>query len=104
VTALPSSVQLEDGRTFELRDLDPGDMLDLIEAAGSASASSAWMRYAVMICSVRAISGKPIMMPRTKQAIRELAVRIGNEGVDALYEAHYPGEIDERQELETAKN
>ena len=48
------------------------------------------MRYALMICSVNAIDGKPVLMPRTKDAVRELARRIGNAGMDALSKAHYP--------------
>lgn len=104
---LPAQLDSGDGRIFGLREISPGEMLDLIEAAGAAAASDAWMRYAVMICSVEAIDGKPIMMPTTKNAIRELGRRIGNSGVDALAKAIYP-EPDQdagtMSELETAKN
>ena len=71
-------------------------MLDLIEAAGSAASSSAWMRYALMICSVSAIDGKPIMMPSTKQGVRELGCKIGNVGMEALARCHYPEDVDGR--------
>ena len=71
-------------------------MLDLIEAAGSAASSSAWMRYALMICSVSAIDGKPIMIPTTKQGVRELGCKIGNVGMEALARCHYPEDADGR--------
>ncbi len=87
---LPSEIDSGDARRFSLRETDPADMLDLIEAAGNAAASVAWMRYALMICSVSAIDGKPVLMPLTKSALRDLAKRIGNAGMEALASAHYP--------------
>lgn len=106
--ALPADITCDDNRRFELREANPGDMLDLIEAAGSAASSAAWMRYALMICSVSAIDGKPVMMPTTKEAVRELGRRIGNAGMDALSRVHYPEDgLDSAQsgsELDTAKN
>lgn len=105
---LPPEIECEDGRRFMLREANPGDMLDLIEAAGTAASSAAWMRYALMICSVSAIDGKPVMMPSTKEGVRELGRRIGNAGMDALAGAHYPEQenvvLSDREELETAKN
>ena len=105
---LPAEIDSGDGRRFALREANPGDMLDLIEAAGSASSSSAWMRYALMICSVNAIDGKPVMMPLAKEAVRELGRRIGNTGMDALSRAHYPDDDQDgaasNSELDTAKN
>jgi hypothetical protein len=104
---LPSEIDSGDGRRFALRESNPADMLDLIEAAGSAASSSAWMRYALMICSVSAIDGKPVLMPLTKNAVRELAKRIGNVGMEALAHAHYPDNDDEAtpsSEIDTAKN
>ena len=91
---LPSDIEVGDGRRFSLREANPGDMLDLIEAAGSAASSSAWMRYALMICSVSAIDGKPVMMPTTKQGVRELGCKIGNIGMEALARCHYPEDTD----------
>lgn len=105
---LPGEVESGDGRRFELRDANPADMLDLIEAAGSAASSAAWMRYALMICSVSAIDGKPVIMPSTKEGVRDLGRRIGNVGMDALACAHYPeGDTaadSEDRELDSAKN
>ena len=105
---IPSEIESGDGRSFTLLEASPGDMLDLIEAAGAAASSGAWMRYALMICSVSAIDGKPVLMPTTKQGVRELGCRIGNAGMDALARVHYPEEdnpVDlQVQELDTAKN
>lgn len=105
---LPAEITCADDRRFALREANPGDMLDLIEAAGSAASSAAWMRYALMICSVSAIDGKPVMMPTTKEAVRELGRRVGNGGMDALSRVHYPDdEPDNTQsgsELDIAKN
>ncbi len=105
---LPPEIDVADGRRFTLREANPADMLDLIEAAGSAASSGAWMRYALMICSVSAIDGKPILMPLTKNAVRELARRIGNAGMEALARVHYPEEADEgtasSAAIDTAKN
>lgn len=87
-------VTTEDGRRLSLREINPGDMLDLIEAAGSAAGSAAWMRYALLICSVEAIDGKPVMMPHTKDAVRDLGRKIGNVGIAALSSFHYPENAD----------
>lgn len=107
---LPAEIDSGDGRRFALREANPGDMLDLIEAAGTAASSTAWMRYALMICSVSSIDGKPIMMPATKQGVRELGRKIGNVGMEALARAHYPDDpvVDDEhhhdKELDIAKN
>ena len=105
---LPPEIDSGDGRRFSLREANPADMLDLIEAAGNAASSGAWMRYALMICSVCAIDGKPVLVPLTKNAVRELGKRIGNVGMEALARVHYPEE-DEADaampiEAEVAKN
>lgn len=105
---LANEIDSGDGRRFSLQSSTPADMLDLLEAAGSAASSEAWMRYALMICSVSAIDGKPILMPRTKDAVRELGRKIGNIGMDALSRAHYPDELSQDSasaaEIDTAKN
>ena len=106
--SLPGEIDSGDGRRFALREANPGDMLDLIEAAGTAASSAAWMRYALMICSVNGIDGKPVMMPVTKEGVRELGRRIGNVGMEALVRVHYPDEVDAvgqgDRELDVAKN
>ncbi|MFT9220371.1 hypothetical protein [Gluconobacter oxydans] len=83
----PQEVVLSDNRRLTLREIDPADMLDLIEAAGSAingASASAWLGYAEMICSVTAIDGVPVQMPQTKDEIRELSRRVGKAGIAVL--------------------
>ncbi|MCQ8277789.1 hypothetical protein NFI95_04940 [Acetobacteraceae bacterium KSS8] len=95
---MSAEIVTEDGRRLSLREINPADMLDLIEAAGTAAGSAAWMRYALMICSVEAIDGKPLMMPHTKDGVRELGRKIGNVGIAALSSYHYPNEADQAGE------
>jgi hypothetical protein len=107
VTALPDVVETQDGRKLSLREIDPADMLDLIEAAGSAvngASASAWLSYAQMICSVTAIDGVPVQMPLTKAEVRDLARRVGNSGVSVLEPLFYGTESTVSNEVETAKN
>ncbi len=99
MSTLPAEIESGDGRRFSLREVDPGHMLDLIEAAGTAAGSAAWMRYALMICAVSAIDGKPVFMPHTKDAVRDLGRRIGHEGMAALSRAHYPGRHEESEPI-----
>lgn len=85
---MPVEVVTASGRKLSLREIDPGDMLDLIEAAGSAmngASASSWLSYAQMVCSVTAIDGVPVQMPASKEEVKDLARRIGNEGVTALH-------------------
>ncbi|WP_025885224.1 hypothetical protein [Asaia prunellae] len=107
MTDLPEKIEIASGRTLSLRELDPGDMLDLIEAGGSAAsgaAASTWLSYAQMICSVRAVDGVPVQMPATKDDIRDLARRIGNEGIMVLQSLFFTSDSQEEQGLDTAKN
>ncbi|RUT27434.1 hypothetical protein C0V97_01305 [Asaia sp. W19] len=107
MTGLPDEVELGSGRSLTLRELDPGDMLDLIEAGGSAvsgAAASAWLSYAQMICTVRAVNGVPVQMPASKDEVRDLARRIGNEGVMALQPLFFPSPEQEDVMVDTAKN
>ena len=77
-------IKLPDGRVLDTRELNPGEMLDLMEAAGNASDNSGYLRMAFLICSVAAIDSVPIPMPATKQQVRNLGVRIGNDGMVQL--------------------
>ncbi|BBC81288.1 putative phage protein [Acetobacter orientalis] len=90
---LQKEVTTPSGKKLELRELDPGDTLDLIEMAGTAMQSASagpWIGYAQMVCSVEAIDGVPVMMPSTKEQIKQLARRIGNDGMLALQAIFYP--------------
>lgn len=86
---LPEFVQ-DGARKLYLRELDPGDMLDLIEAAGGTADSGAWMRYAVGVCSVSKIDEMPLPMPKKKEAVKANARLLGNSGVMAVFGVVYP--------------
>ncbi len=106
---LPSEIDSGDGRKFQLQEVDPAGMLDLLEAAGTAANSSAWLRYALMICSVISIDGKPVIMPITKDEVKNLARRVGNTGVEAIAAVTYPLEATAAkpapdEEAQVAKN
>ncbi|PYD59240.1 hypothetical protein [Gluconacetobacter entanii] len=115
MTTIPKEITTASGKKLELRELDPGNMLDLIEVAGTAMRSAsagAWMWYAQMICSVDAIDGVPVEMPETKEQVKQLARRIGNDGIVALQAVFYPPKDKNAPEkavpadvdMETAKN
>ncbi|WP_246495592.1 hypothetical protein [Ameyamaea chiangmaiensis] len=82
-------------------------MLDLIEAGGSAmngAAADAWLGYAEMICSVTAIDQIPVHMPSSKEEIKELARRLGHDGVDALLAAFEETATPRLELLDVSKN
>jgi hypothetical protein len=94
------------GRKYKLRELDPADALDVLEAAGELSSNLGWVQYATSLCSVAEIEGIPVPMPRNKNAIRDLGRRVGNSGLVAITRALY-GDIAKNKvetEVETAKN
>lgn len=106
MSVLPNETSTSGGRKLTLREVDPGDMLDLIEAAGSAmngASASAWLGYAQMICSVTAIDGVPVQMPATKAEVKDLARRIGNDGVSVLCPL-FEGELVQPEIEASAKN
>ena len=93
------------GRKIVITSLDPADMLDLLEAAGDASANSGYMRYAMVVCSVSKIDEMPIPRPTKKNEIKALAKRLGNEGFAAVAKALFgEGDSAGRDEVELAKN
>ena len=77
-------IKLDDGRRLGVREVDAGDMLDVIEAAGQAAGSDPWMHYALTICAVRSIDGVPVRLPASKDAIRDLARRLGGDALDRV--------------------
>ena len=104
--ALPKEVDSGDGRKFELQEVDPAGMLDLLEAAGNAASSTSWLSYALAVCSVVSIDGKPIPMPITKDEVKNLARRIGNVGIVAVFGAISGSDASKAQddEAQVAKN
>lgn len=77
-------ITLADGRRLGVREVDAGDMLDVIEAAGHAAGSDPWMHYALTICAVRSIDGVPVRLPASKDAMRDLARRLGGDALDRV--------------------
>jgi hypothetical protein len=73
-----------DGRRFALREMDPADMLDLLEAAGHNAGNRAWLRFAMVVCSVQAIDGIPMPFPRDAGGIKALARTVGVNGIEAV--------------------
>ena len=105
--SLPATVTTESGHVLGLKEIDPGEMLDLIEAAGSAmtsGASGAWLSYASIVCTVRDVDGVPVPWPTKKSEVKALANKIGNEGIVAVQKVMSDQENDEQTEAEVAKN
>ncbi|BCI68087.1 hypothetical protein [Acetobacter aceti] len=103
--SLPETITTKSGHVLSLKEIDPGEMLDLIEAAGSAmtsGASGAWLSYASIVCTVRDIDGVPVPWPTKKGEVKALANKIGNEGIVAVQKAM--SEQDGDAEVDTAKN
>ncbi|KXU99232.1 hypothetical protein AD929_15665 [Gluconobacter potus] len=103
---IPAEITLEDGRKFTLKEVDPGDMLDLIEAAGSAmsgASAGAWLGYAQQIATVSEIDDVPVPFPKTKEEVKALARRLGNSGVVALQKV-FMADQEAVSGVEAAKN
>ncbi len=77
------------GLVISYREMNPADMLDLLEAAGKESQNGGWVAYAITICSVTAIDGRMVPAPRTKDQVRALATRLGNVSYVALANAMF---------------
>jgi hypothetical protein len=79
------------GRTIRLREMNPGDMMDLLEAAGPASTNQGYLQYATAVITVAEIDGVPVPKPRNQDQLRAAAVRLGNDGLVAVTRHLYPG-------------
>lgn len=99
------TVTTEDGRTITYRERGPGDVLALLEL-GPAAPSTAWLEYALMISSVEAIDAVPVIRPRTRVQLEQVANQIGHAGVEALSAALFGTDGPERAAAErtAAKN
>ncbi len=93
------------GRVLQADDLDPAEMLDLIEAAGDKAGNATWLQFALLACAVRAIDDVPVPFPRDPAAIKALARRLGNDALDRVRAALF-GDAAETQvaEIIAAKN
>ena len=88
MSVFPHEVTTAEGRRLALKEIDPGDMLDLIEAAGSAmngASATSWLSYAQMLCSVPALDGVPVQMPASKEEVQVFARRFGTSGSAFLH-------------------
>ncbi len=88
--AMPDSVTDAQGRVLKLHVMDPMDMLDLYEAAGDVAGNATWVRYAMILASVTQIDDLPIPAPKTKDQIRALGKRLGNDGLVAVAKVMFP--------------
>ncbi|AQU86380.1 hypothetical protein B0W47_01710 [Komagataeibacter nataicola] len=77
------TVKTSDGRTLTYRERGPGDVLALLEF-GPDTPSTAWLEYALMVSSVDAIDGVPVIRPQTRVQLEQLANQIGNDGIEVL--------------------
>jgi hypothetical protein len=91
------------GRKLLVHIMDPGDMLDLAEAAEDQSSNRGFMAMAMHVCSVTEIDGVPVPFPANKRDIKALAKKLGNEGLLSLY-AFGSAEAPAPDVLEQAKN
>ena len=84
------------GRKIGVQRLDPGDFLDLLEAAGPASANSGFVGYASIVSAVRDIDGVPVPFPSSKEDVKALARKVGADAIGmvatALGEADKTGD------------
>jgi hypothetical protein len=94
------------GRLISFKEMNPTDMLDLLEAAGPLSTNPGWMKMAMVIASVTDIAGTPVPTARTKDQIRNIARQLGNDGLVALNAAIFGAddEVAEKEAADTAKN
>lgn len=105
--SLPETVTTKSGHVLALKEIDPGEMLDLIEAGGSAmssEASGAWLSLATVICTVREIDGVPFPWPTKKEQVKALANKIGNEGIAAVQKLMMPPKEGGETQDEAVKN
>ena len=72
------------GRKLTVHAMDPGDQLDFFEACGANSTNLAWINMALWACSVTAIDSVPVRPATNKQHVKELARRLGHDGLAAV--------------------
>jgi hypothetical protein len=72
------------GRKLTLKPLDPGDMLDLLEAAGDQSTNAGYVNYAVIVASVVQIDDKPLPRAMKKDRLKANGKLLGNVGLVAV--------------------
>lgn len=92
----PQAIVDARGRQLSLRTMDPADMLDLIEAAGENAGNRAWLRFALLVCSVQGMDAVPVPFPRDVASIKSLARRLGTDGLEAVRAALFGDDREDR--------
>lgn len=109
MTDAPLTVTDTLGRVITYRIIDPGDTLDLLEAAGTASTAQGFMQYAMIVASavsIQDVGGSDVPLPRitTRDGLRAAGKQLKNEGVIALSKRLFEGDTTPAEQVETAKN
>ena len=92
------------GRSISVKEMDPADQLDLFEACARNSTNNAWVGMALLVCSVTALDGVPVMMPRNPDEVKALARRLGSDGIAAVAAALNATQTDPVDVVASAKN
>ena len=81
------------GRVVEAVELDMADQWDFMEIAGRQLDNEPWVNTALLACSVIAIDGLPCPRGvRTRDDIRRILRKLGEDGLDALQVALETGD------------
>lgn len=92
------------GRTLEIRELGPDDVLNLMETGGTAAGQEGWMAYAMVVASVASIDGDPSPpLGCPKPMFLAFAKKLGNDGMVAV-NSHVFGPKAGAEDVATAKN
>ena len=84
------------GRLIKFKKLGALETMDLNEIAGANNIGNpGWMLFATIAFSVVELDGQRIMRPKTKDQLRHLVQRLGNEGIDAVLKAISPKQADD---------
>ena len=91
------------GRSIVYRILDPGDTMDLLEAAGASAQAQGFMQYAMIVASASSIDDVPVPRIMTRDGLRQAGKQLKNEGVIALSKVLFEGEAASTN-VDAAKN
>ena len=91
------------GRKIAYRILDPGDTMDLLEAAGASAQAQGFMQYAMIVASAASIDDVPVPRIMTRDGLRQAGKQLKNEGVIALSKVLFE-DASAGGDVEAAKN
>jgi hypothetical protein len=75
------------GRKIDVKQLDPGEFLDLLEASGEASANQGYIAYASVVAAARGFDTVPEPFPTSKMDIKALARKLGSAALGMVAKA-----------------